>query len=252
MTARPEVPPGCQLIERDAVGSTNAEVRKLADAGAPDRTVVWAREQTAGRGRHGRSWASPPGNLYLSILFRPDRPVASVPQIGFAVGASMADAIRATSNLDVALKWPNDLYLGVRKLSGILLESAADSAGGATWVVAGIGVNVGVRPELPDAGSLKESGSTVTPEALLEAFLPRLFGLYDTWLAEGFAPVRAAWNGYAYPTGTPLTVKLPDGEIDGTFGGIDESGNLLLDGEEGTRRVAVGDVFPLSNVATEA
>jgi BirA family biotin operon repressor/biotin-[acetyl-CoA-carboxylase] ligase len=252
MTERPEVPPGCHLIAHDAVGSTNEEARKLAAAGGADRTVVWAREQTAGRGRHGRSWASPPGNLYQSILFRPDRPVAEVPQIGFSVGAAMASAIRDVTGLGVALKWPNDLYLAGKKLSGILLESAGDAGRNAEWVIAGIGVNVDVRPDLPDAGSLRDAGGKTTPSALLEAFLPRLFDLHDTWLAEGFEPVRRAWSEHALDIGTLLSVKLPGSTAEGGFGGIDAAGNLLLETATGTERVAVGDVFPLSNAATGA
>ncbi len=164
----------------------------------------------------------------------------------------MADAIRALTGLPVALKWPNDLYLGGEKLSGILLESAGDVAGDTEWVVAGIGVNVAFRPDVPGAGCLNAAGAELQPSTLLESFVPRFFELLDVWSNEGFPPVRAAWEACALPLGSPLSVKLPGGTEAGGFAGIDETGNLLLDVAGNTVRVAVGDVFPLSTAATGA
>lgn len=252
MTRHPEVPPDCRLIARDSVGSTSEEAKLLATQAAPDRTVVWALEQTAGRGRHGRSWDSPVGNLYLSILLRPACNAAVAPQIGFAVGTAMADAIHDTAGADVVLKWPNDLLLGGKKVSGILLESGDAGDGVVDWVVAGIGVNLASAPDLPAsagiaAGSL---GHEIDPAVLLEAFLPRLFGLLDIWAKDGFAPVRSAWEEKAMTAGTPVSVKLPDGAVAGTFEGIDEAGNMILGTANGPVQVAVGDVFPLSSIPT--
>ncbi|MGB0572008.1 MAG: biotin--[acetyl-CoA-carboxylase] ligase [Alphaproteobacteria bacterium] len=251
MTAHPDVPPGCQLIVRDSVGSTSEDAKQLAAEGAPGLTVVWAQEQTAGRGRHGRSWNSPRGNLYLSILLRPECAIADAPQIGFAVGAAMARAIREAAGADVALKWPNDLLLGGDKISGILLESAACADGGLDWVVAGIGVNVDSRPDLPMATCLRAAGHDVTVAAILEAFLPHLVELLAVWEQSGFAPVRAIWSALALPLDTELTVKLPDGEKAGTFAGVDEVGNLMLETGGDIEHIAVGDVFPVSTVSRD-
>ena len=121
MMRHPKVPDGCHLIAHETIGSTNAEARKRAEHGAVDRTVIWASEQTAGRGRHGRDWSSPPGNLYLSVVCRPDCAVSQAPQLGFVVGVAMAGAIRALSDIPVVLKWPNDLLVDGRKVSGLLL-----------------------------------------------------------------------------------------------------------------------------------
>ncbi|MBS27562.1 MAG: biotin--[acetyl-CoA-carboxylase] ligase [Alphaproteobacteria bacterium] len=255
MTRHPEVPPDCRLITRDSVGSTSEEAKLLATQSAPDRTVVWALEQTAGRGRHGRTWDSPVGNLYVSILLRPNSNVSAAPQIGFAVGAAMADAIHNTAGANVILKWPNDLLLDDRKVSGILLESADAGDGVVDWVVAGIGVNLASTPELPvstgfPAGSLRASGHEIEPAMLLEAFLPRLFGLIDVWAQDGFAPVRTAWEKMSMAPGTPINVKLPDGTVAGVFEGIDEVGNMILGTPDGPVQVAVGDVFPVSSVPT--
>ncbi|MEK9967350.1 MAG: biotin--[acetyl-CoA-carboxylase] ligase [Rhodospirillaceae bacterium] len=250
MTARPDVPPdvptGCHLIARNSVGSTSEDARVLAGEGAPHLTIVWAREQTAGRGRHGRSWASPRGNLYLSILLHPDCAVADAPQIGFVVGAAMARAIREAAGAEVTLKWPNDLLLDGGKLSGLLLESAARPDGSLDWVIAGIGVNVESRPDVPGATSLRDAGHPVPVEQLLEAFLPHLVEMLDLWAHEGFAPVRAIWSALALAPDTELSVKLPDGERAGTFAGIDERGNLMLRSGGDIEHIAVGDVFPLS------
>jgi len=251
MTGHPDVPPGCQLIVRDSVGSTSEEAKALAANGAPGLTIVWAHEQTAGRGRHGRSWNSPRGNLYISVLLRPDCAIADAPQIGFAVGAAMARAIREVAGADVELKWPNDLLLGGAKISGILLESAARAEGGLDWVVAGIGVNVESQPDVPGATCLRAAGHDITVAALLEAFVPNLVELLDIWERDGFGPIRVIWAGLALALDTELTVKLPDGEKAGTFSGIDDGGNLMLTTPAGTEHIAVGDVFPVSTVSRD-
>lgn len=251
MTEQPGVPPGCQLIARDSVGSTSEDAKALAADGAPGLTIVWAREQTAGRGRHGRSWNSPRGNLYLSILLRPTCAIADAPQIGFAVGAAMARTIRDVAGAEVDLKWPNDLLLGGAKISGILLESAARADGNLDWVVAGIGVNVDSQPDVPGATCLRAAGHDVSLEALLEGFLPNLVKLLAIWERDGFGPIRAIWSALALALETELTVKLPDGVKAGTFAGIDETGNLLLETAEGTEHIAVGDVFPVSTVSRD-
>lgn len=249
MSARPDVPPGCHLIAKDSVGSTSEDARALAGECAPHLTIVWAGEQTAGRGRHGRSWASPPGNLYLSILLRPDCPVADAPQLGFVVGAAMARAVRHVAGAPVELKWPNDLLLGGGKLSGILLESAARPDGALDWVIAGIGVNVDSKPDVPGATSLRAAGHDVAVASLLEAFLAGLVDLLDIWARDGFDPIRAAWSALALGQGTEVSVKLPAGERRGTFAGIDATGNLVLESDGATEHIAVGDVFPLSTVS---
>lgn len=251
MMASPQVPSGYALVSYDQIGSTSEEARRLAQDGAADRTIIWAREQTSGRGRHGREWVSPPGNLYLSIIFRPRCPVAEAPQLGFVIGVAMASAIREFTELPVTLKWPNDLTFEGKKLSGILLDSSDDGNGGVTWVIAGIGVNVAVQPEtVPDATNLQAIGASITVEALLEAFLSKLMPLLDEWHADGFAPIRFKWSELAFAFGTPISVKLPDGLIDGTFEGIDASGNLAVRYDGSLNYVAAGDVFPLSHPAT--
>ena len=108
---QPEVPAGCHLITFDSVDSTNEEAKAFALSGAEAGTVVWARQQVAGKGRHGRTWESPAGNLYLSLIQRPDCRPADAPQLGFAAGVALADALAGLTDIPVTLKWPNDLMI---------------------------------------------------------------------------------------------------------------------------------------------
>jgi BirA family biotin operon repressor/biotin-[acetyl-CoA-carboxylase] ligase len=250
MTHPPQVPSGWVLDAHDSLDSTSEEAKRLAANGAPGRMVVWSREQTAGRGRHGRGWTSPRGNLYLSVLLRPQCTVRDAPQIGFVVGAAMARAVRECTGVEAVLKWPNDLLVAGRKLSGILLDSADDGTGGVAWVIAGIGVNVAGHPaELPDATDLSACGANVAVEELLEVFLASLAEHLDVWEREGFAAIRTRWAELALEPGTKLTVKLPRETVEGGFDGIDEAGNLLLARNGETMRVSAGDVFPVTPAA---
>ena len=244
-TQRLDVPAGCHLVTFDSVGSTNEEAKALAQSGAEAGTVVWARRQLAGKGRHGRTWASPPGNLYLSIIQRPNSRPADAPQLGFATGVALAEALERLCDIPAALKWPNDLMIDGKKASGILLESAANADGSLAWVVIGTGVNVERSPgDIPGVTSLHEEGARLTVEDLLAAFLERLIWHIGDWQTNGFAPIRERWMAFAPPLGAETRVRLPEGEVFGRFSGIDERGSLLLETDGGLRRVDVGDVFP--------
>ncbi len=121
--APPKLPPAYQLVALERVASTNDEALRLAAEGAEDGTLVWAREQTGGRGRQGRVWSSPPGNLYFSLVLRPDCAPAEAAQLGFVAGVALGEAIGSVAPplIDVNYKWPNDLLLNGRKAAGILL-----------------------------------------------------------------------------------------------------------------------------------
>jgi BirA family biotin operon repressor/biotin-[acetyl-CoA-carboxylase] ligase len=234
----PGLPAGITLIALDAVDGTNAEARRRAAAGAPDRTLVWAREQLAGRGRRGRHWASPPGNLYCTLLLRPLIPVRDWGQLCFVAAVGLRQAIAALAPaLNPQLKWPNDLLLDGRKLSGTLLE-----ASGADWVLIGTGVNLASHPD-DTATSLAAHGIRLPPKRLLEAYMAALLPWIDRWQQEGFAPVRQRWLEHAVGLGQPITVRLADQELDGRFAALDPSGALILQQTDGTRRIEAGEVF---------
>jgi len=241
------LPPFFRLLRFDRIGSTSDEAKRLAEAGADEGTLVWALEQEAGRGRRGRAWVSPPGNLYLSLVLRPRTMPGEAAQLGFAAALAVAEACARFLPLDAALlcKWPNDVLLRGAKVAGLLLESHAGERGVA-WLVLGIGVNLASHPEGTEfpATSLAAAGATVTPAAMLPILAERLLAWYETWRGQGFAPVRAAWLARAYGLGTPIRARLAEAEFGGRFVGLDERGMLLLDGADGRRTIAAAEIFP--------
>ena len=238
--------PQFRLQQFERIDSTNDEARRQALSGAPEFTLVTAREQSAGRGRRGNRWESPPGNLHCSLLLRPACSAADAAQLGFAASLAVAETVERLlpDGADIAVKWPNDVLLGGAKLAGILLESR--SAGDALeFLVIGIGMNLAAHP--PDtpypATSLAAWGAQVTPDMVLPILGARLLAWYETWRG-GFAPLRAAWLARARGLGQAIRVRLPDGEIEGRFDGLDEAGRLLLSGHGESRAIAAGEVFP--------
>lgn len=240
-----------------AVGSTNDIVREQAAAGAAEGLVVCAREQLAGRGRHGRVWTSPPGNLYASLLFRPARPLAEAATLSLVIGLSLADAIEAVAGpergleLQLRLKWPNDVLAGEAKIAGILLENVAATGEGPA-IVAGLGVNIGVAPEgLPyPATTLAALGVEVTPEALLERLLARVAPDYALWQADGFTALRDRWLARARGLGEPAGVRVGERTVSGRFVDVDAAGHLVLEGPNGRLALNAGELFfaPVASV----
>lgn len=249
MTDEVRLPPAYRLVAFDSVDSTNEEAKRLARAGAEDGTVVWARAQTRGRGRSGRIWDSPRGNLYVSLVLRPDCPPAAAAQLSFvaALGAGGALGEVLPPLVAVEFKWPNDILINRRKAGGILLEAESIGSDRLDWLVLGLGINVVERP--PEtafpATSLREEGAgDVTVEMLLEAFARHFLAWVNRWLEDGFEPVRLAWRGQARGRGEAIRVRLPDREIDGIFEDIDGRGALLLRRPDGSQQlVTAGDVF---------
>jgi BirA family biotin operon repressor/biotin-[acetyl-CoA-carboxylase] ligase len=247
--AAPMLPEGFRLHRYETLGSTNDEARRLARDGAPEGTLVWSLAQSAGKGRRGRVWMSPPGNLYLSLVQRPAGPPAQAAQLGFVAAIALGDALDQLAGPVPGLryKWPNDLLIAGRKIAGILLEAETAAADATDFVIIGIGVNLVSAPrdvEFP-ATSLAEAGCVgVIPPRLLEAFVGRFAGWAERWRDEGFAPVRVAWLMRASGLGEGIRVRLERQTFDGRFLDLDQDGALLLDGAEGHRRIAAGEVFP--------
>ncbi len=241
------LPPFFRLIALASVDSTNRELRELALAGAPEGTAVTALEQTAGRGRRGRDWQSPPGNLYLSVLLRPTGSPAQAGQAGFVAAVALAEAVEklVPERAAVTLKWPNDLLVNGRKAAGLLLEASGKGAG-LDWLVLGLGVNVTSFPAdtaFP-ATCLEAEGVSVGVNDLLAAFAWRLDAWLGRWRTEGFAPVRQAWLERAHGLGQPITVRLERETLEGRFEALDESGALMLHLPDDARRnISAGDVF---------
>lgn len=240
-----DLPAPFSHVELDSVGSTNDEVRRrVEDGSAADLLVVTARRQTTGRGRRGRVWDSPEGNLHVSFAIRIQRPLSEAAQIGFVAALALAEALdEVVPGHDVRCKWPNDVLVNGRKVAGMLLESAGDG-----WLILGIGVDVERRPApseaLYAAVALVELGYGGDSMKVLGALCRHLGPWLDRWRAEGFAPIRAGWLDWARGLGEAALVRLEAETLSGVFRGLDEEGGLLLDqGEAGIRRVLAGDVF---------
>src|SRR5258708_22226889 len=182
------LPSGVRLLAFDRLDSTNAHARRLAEAGELAPAVVWAREQTAGRGRRGRVFVSPPGNLYASLLIAPGRPMAEAAQLSFAAALAVADAITEQLPPGHALrfKWPNDVLLDGAKVAGLLLE-AGTGAVGVPWLVVGAGINLASHPPgmpYPATHSAAAGGGT-NVEKTLARFVGAFLSYRQEWLDQG-------------------------------------------------------------------
>ena len=245
-TERPLLPAGYRLYQFDSVGSTNGEAKRLAHSGAPELAVVWAREQTQGRGRRGRRWISPHGNLYLSLLLYPRSPPAVAAQLGFAAAVALAESLPFPPETEISCKWPNDVLVRGRKIAGILLESETGEGGKLAYLVIGVGVNCASHPrdaEFP-ATSIAEEGGASSPDVLLERFLARFDDLFRLWQREGFQRIRALWLARAAFLGEGLRVRLKEATLGGRFVDIDAEGALVLERDGDTRKISAGEVFP--------
>jgi BirA family biotin operon repressor/biotin-[acetyl-CoA-carboxylase] ligase len=245
------VGPWAQLDVVERTGSTNADLMAAAAAGAPDRTVLVAEHQDAGRGRLTRSWVAPPGSgITLSVLLRP----AGVPPSRFAwlpllAGLAVLDTVRTLTAAPAGLKWPNDLLLGAeqRKAAGILAE-VADAARPA--VVVGIGLNVAASPpDQPGATSLAAEGAECDRAEVLRVLLTRLAEREAVWRDGRGDPdatrLRADYRAGCASLGAEVRVELPGGAaIQGIAEDVDRDGRLLILDAAGHRRaVAAGDVM---------
>lgn len=228
-----------------ATASTNDDVAALARAGAPEGTWLRAETQTGGRGRHGRPWRSPAGNLYASTIVRPLPGDPPSPTLALVAAVALDELVSAHTGADrVRLKWPNDLLGDGAKLSGILLE-AADGA-----VVIGFGVNLAHHPldlDRPTTSIAALTGAAPDPGLFLGDLADALARWISRWRGEGLAAVRRRWLARAHPVGTPLAVTGSDGAaVQGLFDGLDEGGALRLRLADGSvHAMHAGDVFLL-------
>ena len=240
MSAGPQLPHGYVLHALDRVESTNDEARRLAEQGAAAGAVVVAAEQVKGRGRHGRAWASPPGNLYASLLLRPDCTVAESAQLSLVASLALAEALVALAppEADVRVKWPNDVLVRGAKVAGLLLESASAAQERVAWVVVGSGVNIASAPAgtpYPATALRYEGFPPVTPIHVLERYLAALDDWLERWRTGRFAAVRPAWLALGSGIGERVRLRLAREEVAGRFLDVTEQGALLV-AQDGDRR----------------
>ncbi|MGC2121635.1 MAG: biotin--[acetyl-CoA-carboxylase] ligase [Xanthobacteraceae bacterium] len=248
---------GVRLLALGKVGSTNKEARLGARNGEAAPLWVTALEQTEGRGRMDRSWVSPPGNLYASLLLRDPAPFARAPELAFVAALAARDAIVTGAPVlaaQLALKWPNDVLLDGKKCAGILIEgeTAPDKS---LNVVIGIGVNCASHPPAPayPATDLHSHGVATTPQQLFKHLSATMCSRLAQWdRGGGFAGILTDWLAAARGIGEEVTVRDGTGERHGRFAGLDSSGRLILELRGGgTEKIAAGDVFPLEQAGAE-
>lgn len=242
--------PGWTIHRYDRVASTMDVAARLATFGAPERTAVVSAEQTAGRGRAGRSWQAPPGSsLFCTLILRPGVSPDRLSTLPLVTGVAVAEAIEELTGTPVQLKWPNDVWIGPdperRKVAGILVTSTM-RGGAADVVLVGIGVNVSAdHADLPPGATslLAATGvQTASDEAFL-CLLARFDRAYETLLASAGRPSLDSWRSRAALLGEPVTIEDRDRSFAGTFAGIDNDGALLLhDPVSGVYRVVAGDL----------
>jgi BirA family biotin operon repressor/biotin-[acetyl-CoA-carboxylase] ligase len=240
----PEQPP---IVAYHEIDSTNLEARRRMDAGERGPLWITAGVQTAGRGRRGRTWESPSGNLAATLLTTTARPPIEAAQIAFVAALAVADLADAyIPPALVSLKWPNDTLLAGRKLSGILVESGAIAGG--LWLAVGIGVNLAVAPtDVERPAVALAAHMRAPPPAPLEA-LQVLAAAMERWRAlweaAGFSPIAEAWTRRAHGLGERCLARLPGETIEGISEGLDLDGALRLRLVDGAvRRITAGDVF---------
>lgn len=222
--------------------STQDLVKGLADTGEMEGLAIQSLQQTGGRGRHGNQWTSPMGNLYLSCLLRPNCTPTKAAQLAFVAAIALSEALDAVIDPShtKTLKWPNDILIDGKKISGILLESALIGKQ-VDYVVIGTGVNIFAAPE----GAIGIDAIKRVPvfvNLFRDVYLAKLLAHYRAWQDKGFASVREAWLKQAHGLGSDMTIRLPEISYHGVFRGIDDNGSLLADVDGQSRIFTAGEV----------
>lgn len=235
---------GYGLAHSASVASTMDEARSHVMA---SRDPCWfvADEQTGGRGRHGRTWTSPPGNLYATLALTSPCEAARAAELSFVAGLALHGAVSTATGIvhpQLAIKWPNDLLLGSAKLAGLLLEGI--QVQGRFAVLVGFGINIVSSPrETPyPAVCLADMAPAVSRDAVFAALSEHWLAAMAQW-QDGFAATRAAWLACAHGLGAPVRIRPPSGVVSGIMRGIDARGCLVLDTADGERTFDAGDLF---------
>lgn len=220
--------------------------RRISDLSRP--TWIMAHQQTAGRGRRGRNWVNPNGNLAATLIYRPDASPADAAKRSFVMAIALFEALNQfVPAYKLALKWPNDVLLAGGKVAGILLESTGNG-GSVDWLSIGVGVNLTSHPEqIHDAAFAPVALSSETEAPDAETFLTHLAAAFVTQEARmarhGFDGIRTQWLKYAARLGEVITARTTQDDIAGIFDSVDEDGNLILTTARGTKVIPAADVF---------
>lgn len=220
--------------------STQDIVKAWAEEGAQEGALAVAGLQKSGRGRMSRRWLSPQGKgIWMSLLLRPDVPIHCAPQLTLLAAVALCRSLRRQTGLDIGIKWPNDLLVDGKKISGILLESAAEDER-LKYIVAGIGISVNLRAEdypeelLEKAVSLRmAAGQSFDRRLLIGDFLMEWETLYQLYLEEGFGPIATLWESMAVSLGKTVELSTPRGTMIGVPVGLDPTGAIVVKRPDG-------------------
>jgi BirA family biotin operon repressor/biotin-[acetyl-CoA-carboxylase] ligase len=230
--------------------STNVRARAIAAEGAPEGTVVVAEEQLQGKGRRGRAWYSPAGEgICVSVILRPRVQPYEAPQLVLMTAVAAAETLLAHAAVPVAIKWPNDILVGGKKIAGILTEMSVDMDR-IDYIIIGLGLNVntpaaGLPPEIAGiATSLcAETGRVFSRAELLQTYLEKLEGYYALFRERNFEPIRERWLDLSKIIGRQVKIAGVESTYEGEVVDIDPNGFLILKSPDGTtQRILAGDV----------
>ena len=241
---------GYKVIEFEELDSTMITLKELAVKGCDIKTVVCAKKQKRGRGRQGRSWVSPKGNLYYSFLRNPeDKNSKNMFAPVFIVALTIVDTIKTISNNKIipTIKWPNDILINRSKIAGILIENI-NLTGNKNLLNIGIGINIVSNPinTLYPSTNLKKENINTSYREVLQIFFDKLILFEKIYISKGANEIYKMWSIFAHKIGDPISVKIGDRKIFGTFNGLNEEGGLLLLNELGDIKVILaGDIFLL-------
>ncbi|WP_353281446.1 biotin--[acetyl-CoA-carboxylase] ligase [Wolbachia endosymbiont (group B) of Horisme vitalbata] len=264
----PETFEGFHIHHYKEVPSTNKEALGLIEKGISNETVIIADKQTEGRGRTGKSWISPEGNLYASLIINQEKDVSKLTELTFVTALAVGNTLLSLNflnnqthcgvipmrdtgihtfssgsqcqstgmtrdqfinDLNLQHKWPNDILIDGKKISGILLEKKSNS----NWLIIGIGINVNHAP-LPGTTCISNYGESVSNMDLLKELIINFNKLRKQWLFDGFYAIREMWLKKAFKMNEQISVKLADKLYEGIFADIDKSGKLVLQQKDGS------------------
>ena len=221
----------------DTVGSTNDTALQMAQNDEPQGTLITADQQSKGRGRSGRVWFDEPGqSVLMSIILRPDIPPTRLHQLSFVTSLSVAECLNVECGLDISLKWPNDVFIGNKKLGGILIET--DIKENPPIAVIGLGINVNQRafpPEIADIATsiVLEHGFNPNPGELSQSLAKAILSNYEVYLCNGFEEILSRWHKYMWGCGRQVSILTEGQTLHGAIMGVDSTGALLLKDPDG-------------------
>ena len=254
----PALPQGYKLSWHGTLDSTSEEAKRRAEAGETGPLWIVAESQTHGRGRQGRAWESPPGNLAATLLVTLDMPAAAAARLSFVSALAVADLLDAYLPGLAHFKWPNDILIRRRKIAGILLESSGSRKPDAplAWLAIGIGVNLAAHPAETTYPATSLPAEGVRAPELAKAVETLAIALdlrLQSFQEEGFQSLRALWLARAAGFGEAIRVQHGGETLQGRFAGIDREGALILEEGPGRKRILhTGDVFFASDTVDDA